>query len=182
MNDQNVETKPIRDREVTLVTLLSQEDRILIDRVVLGETPAHQVAGDPWATTMLRRIAEDVVVRDYLCSFAHTEAGARRALGLALGLSRMAERRGAAGAASLGAAGWCALSLGRWELADTLGIQCLKAVENYSLAILLREAVAGRWSAELLDIEPDVTEGLVRRCSADVLRRVTQPRAFVRLD
>lgn len=182
MNDRTTGIEPVRDREVVLVALLSQEDRILIDHMVLGETPAHQIEGDPWAATMLRRIAEDIVVRDYLCSFAHTEEGARRVLRLALGLSRMAERTGVAGAASLGAAGWCALSLGRWELADALGLSSLKAVENYPLAMLIREAVAERWFAELLDIEPDVTEDRIRRCSADVLRRVTEPRAYVRLN
>jgi len=182
MNEENSGTTPVRDREVTLVTQLSQEDRTLVDRVVLGETAAHQIDGDPWATTLLRRISEDVIVRDYLCTFAHTEEGARRVLRLALGLSRMAKREGAAGAATLGAAGWCALSLGRWELADALALQSLNAVENYPLAMLVREAIAERWFADLLEVEPDVTERLVRRCSADVLHKLTEPRAYVRLD
>lgn len=181
MNEETIEATPVRDREVTLVTLLSQEDRTVVDRVVLGETPAHQVEGDPWAGTLLRRIAEDIIVRDYLCSFAHTEEGARRVLRLGLGLSRMADRAGAAGAASLGSAGWCALALGRWELADALGIQSLKAVKNYSLATVVRQVVAERWFAELLDVEPHATEGGVRACSADVLHRLTEPRAYVRL-
>lgn len=182
MNEEKIGTTPVRDRKVALVTQLSQEDRTLVDRVVLGETPAHQIDGDPWSTTLLRRIAEDAIVRDYLCTFAHTTDGARRVLSIALALSRMAAREGAPGAAAFGVAGWCALSLGRWELADALALQAFKAVENYSLALLVREAVAGRWFAELLRVDPDVTEGLVRACSAHVLRKLTEPRAYVRLD
>lgn len=182
MNEKITSAPAIRDREVTLMTLLSQEDRAVVDRVVLGETPAYQIEGDPWATTVLRRIAEDIVVRDYLCSFAHTAEGARRVLGLGLSLSRMAERTGRAGAASLSVAGWCALALGRWELADALAIYSLKAAEEYPLARVVRQVVAERWFAELLDIEPHATEYGVRRCSADVLHRLTEPRACVRLN
>lgn len=170
-----------REQKIELITTLSQEDRTLVDRVVLGSTASYNVEGDPWAATLLRRIAEDFDVRDYLCSFAHTEEGAHRVLGVALGLSRMAGRADAAGAASLAVAGWCALALGRWESADLFGIWSLKAVDNYSLGLLIRQAIAERWSADLLDIECSVTEAKVRGCSVEVLRRLTEPRVHIHL-
>lgn len=182
MSEEVIGVSHVGQQEVVLVAPLCEGDRTLVDRVVFGVTPAHQIEGDAWATTLLRRIAEDVMPRDYLCTFAHNEDGARRVLGIALALSRMANREGAAGAAALSVAGWCALSLARWELADALGIQALKAVADYALAAQVRQAVAHRWFAELLQVEPDVSEHLVRRCSADVLRQITEPRACVRLN
>ncbi|MBR7827578.1 hypothetical protein KDK95_14765 [Actinospica sp. MGRD01-02] len=171
-----------REQKVELVSKLSQEDRTLVDRVVLGVTVAHKIAGDPWAATLLRRIAEDVVVRDYLCTFAHTGEGARRVLGVALGLSRMAGKADLTGAAPLAVAGWCALSLGRWESADLLGIWSLKACDTYSLGHLIRQLIAERWSSDLLGIESNVTQAQVRWCSAKVLRRLTEPRAHLHVN
>lgn len=182
MSEEVIGVSHVGQQEVVLVAPLCAGDRTLVDRVVFGATPAHQIEGDAWATTLLRRIAEDVMPRDYLCTFAHNEEGARRVLGIALGLARMANREGAAGAAAFSVAGWCALALARWELADALALQALKADGSYSLAAQVRQAVAHRWFAELLQVEPDVDERLVRQCSADVLRRITEPRACIQLD
>ena len=120
MNKDTAQPRRLKDREVALATLLSAEDRAMVDRVVFSEASAHLVDGDLWATTLLHRIDEDVTVRDYLATFAHTEEGARRVLMLSLSLAKLARCEGMTGAAVLGVAGWCALSLGRWELADGL--------------------------------------------------------------
>lgn len=182
MKKQDIGATRLRNQRVTLATRISPSDRALVDRVVLGDTPAHKVAGDPWAETLLRRISEDVIVRDYLASFAHTEAGAHRVLGLALALARMTKRTGEVGAAALGVAGWAALSLGRWAWADALGIASLAAFEGYALGLLIRQIISERWFAELLEIESSVTEGRIRACSAVVLHRLTESRAHVHLN
>jgi hypothetical protein len=171
---------PRSDHKVMLLTLLSVEDRAIADRVVFGHSPGHLVEGDPWSATLLRRIGEDAVVRDYLATFACTEDGARRVLMLALGLAKMARRRGAAGSAALSVAGWCALSLGRWELADSLALRSLDAAPN-TLAERVREMVAGQWFAEVLEIESDFDTAAVQQCSARVLHELTEERAYVRL-
>ena len=162
------------------MTLLSPEDRAAIDRIVFSETPGHLVEGHPWSATLLRRIGEDAVVRDYLATFAKTEEGARRVLMVTLGLARMARQEGPAGAAALSVAGWCALSLGRWELADCLALRSLDAAPS-TLAERVREMVAGQWFAEVLDIESDFDTEAVRRCSARVLHELTETRAYIRL-
>lgn len=181
MKKQDMGASPIRDQRVTLAARLSQQDRAMADRVVLGDTPSHKVEGDPWATTLLRRIGEDVMVRDYLCTFAHSEDGARRILGLGLGLSRMAKRKDSVGAAALSVAGWGALALGSWELADSLAVESLKAEKDYPLGQLIRQVVAERWFADLLDVESNVCVGRVQQCSIEVLRRLVEPRAYIHL-
>ena len=180
MNENTARPTRLSDREVVLATLLSAEDRTMVDRVVFSETSAHAVDGDLWATTLLRRIGQDITVRDYLATFAHTEEGARRVLMLGLSLAKLARREGTPSAAALGVAGWCALSLGRWELADGLAVRAL-SVANDTLAERVREMVAGRWFAIVLDIENDFEAADVRRCSARVLRELTEPRAYIKL-
>jgi hypothetical protein len=93
MNKNTTQVTPRSEQKVVLMTLLSMEDRAATDRVVFSETPGHLIDGHPWAATLLRRIGEDAVVRDYLATFAHTEEGARRVLLLALGLAKMAPTR-----------------------------------------------------------------------------------------
>lgn len=180
MNENTAQATRPCDLEVVLMTLLSAEDRTMVDRVVFSETPGHLIDGHPWATTLARRIGEDVVVRDYLATFAQTEEGARRVLMLALCLAKIACRTGSAAAAALSVAGWCALSLGRWELADGLAVRSLDADCN-TLAERVREMVAGRWFADVLDIESDFETVDVRRCSALVLRELTESRAYIKL-
>ena len=180
MDFTTAELTELRDCEVELVTLLDEKDRTITDRVVLGETPGHLVEGDPWGSTLLRRIGESAVVRDYLATFAHTEEGARRVLMVALGLASMTKDKGTAGAAALSVAGWCALSLGRWELADALALRALEAADN-ELAARVRTQVAGMWFALLLEVEADFDAQDVRRCSARVLREITTPRAYLKV-
>lgn len=180
MNDMTfTEYDAIRDQPIALVRLLSDEDRTLADRIVLCDTPARLIDGHPWSTTLLRRTGESVVVRDYLASFAHTEEGARRVLMLTLRLARMARYEGAAGAATLGAAAWCALALGRWASADTLALRSEQAMAN-SLAEIIRKRVATQWFAELLGDDPEFCVEDVRRCSAKTLQQLTEPRACLK--
>ena len=89
MNNNPAQVMPESEQKVVLMTLLSTEDRATTDRVVFSETPGHLVDGHPWSATLLRRIGEDAVVRDYLATFACTEEGARRVLMLTLGLAKM---------------------------------------------------------------------------------------------
>jgi hypothetical protein len=166
----------LRDCEVALVTLIAAEDRTVADRVVLCDTPAALIDGHPWSSTLLRRMGESVVVRDYVASFAHSEHGARRVLMLSLRLARMADYEGSSAAAALGTAGWCALSLGRWELADSLALRSEKAKAN-GLAALIRMKVATQWFAEILGDEAEFGTESVRSCSAEVLRKLTEARA-----
>ena len=170
----------LHDCEVELVTLLDEKDRTIADRVVLGETPGHLVAGDPWGAMLLRRIGESIVVRDYVATFAQTQEGARRVLLVGLGLASMTKDKGTAGAAALGIAAWSAMSLGRWELADALALRALKAVEDDKFASRIRKHVAGMWFALLLDVEAEFDAEAVRTCSARVLREITSPRAYLK--
>ena len=123
MNNNPAQVMPESEQKVVLMTLLSTEDRATTDRVVFSETPGHLVDGHPWSATLLRRIGEDAVVRDYLATFACTEEGARRVLMLTLGLAKMAYYEGPASAAALSVEGWCALSLGRCGLAEGLALR-----------------------------------------------------------
>lgn len=171
--------------KVMRATMLDDADRTMVDRVVFGETPAHLITEDPFGATLGRRIAENVFVRDYLATFAHTIAGARRVLGVALALARAAEasrseKTSAAG--SIEVAAWCALSLGRWELADALALRAQGTGSASGLSELIRRAVAERWMAEVIGEEPDISVEDVRACSAVTLRRLTCPRTFVELD
>ena len=180
MKKNTAQVTPRTKHEVVLMTLLSVDDRATTDRVVFSETPGHLINCNPWSAKLLRRIGEDAVVRDYLATFACTEVGARRVLMLTLGLAKMARREGLAGAAALSVGGWCALSLGRWELADVLALQSLDAARN-TLAERVREMVAGQWFADVLNIEGDFDTAAVRRCSARVLRELTETRAYIRM-
>ena len=110
------------------------------------------------------------MVRNYLATFARTEAGARRVLMLTLDLARMDRHEGPASAAALSAAGWCAPSPGRWELADGLALRSLDTAHN-TLAERVREMAAGQWLADVLTIESDFGTAAVRRCSERVLPR-----------
>ena len=170
---------PLGEQEVVLVTMLSDEDRTLADRVVLCDTPARLIDGHPWSTVLLRRIGESVVVRDYLATFAHTEEGARRVLALTLRLARMAGYKGVAAASTLGVAAWCALSLGRWEMADNLAVHSDLAKAN-GLAEIIRKRVATQWFAELLEDDAEFCVEDVRECSAKTLRRLIEPRACLK--
>ena len=162
-----------------LVTMLEEQDRIIVDQVVLGDVPGHLIDGHPWSTTLVRRLEERIVVRDYLATFAATEDSARRVLRVSLALARMVERQGAAGASALGVAAWCAMALGRWELADALAIESEHAAPN-GLAELIRKGIAGRWICEVLGVEKDYDVEDVRRCSARTLRLLTEPRACLK--
>jgi hypothetical protein len=169
--------------KVKQVTLLADKDRTMVDRVVLGETPTHLISEDPFGAMLGRRIAEDVVVRDYLATFSHTVEGARRVLGLALALARTSDSEGhAVSAAPLEVAGWCALSLGRWELADALALRAQATGSASGLAELIRKVVAERWMAEVMGAEAEISVEDVRRCAAVTLRRLTTPQTFVILD
>lgn len=180
MNKNTAQVMPRSEQKVVLMTLLSIEDRTATDQVVLSETPGHLVQHHPWSPTLLRRIGEDAVVRDYLATFASTEEGARRVLMLTLGLAKMARYEGPGAAAALGVAAWCALSLGRWEGADGLALLSLDAAHN-TLAERVREMVAGQWFADLLNIESDFDTTAVRQCSTRVLHELTDTRAYIRL-
>lgn len=180
MNKDTAQIVPTSAQEVVLMTLLSVEDRAATDRVVFSHTPRHLIADHPSSATLLCRIGEDAVVRDYLATFARTEEGARRVLMVTLGLAKMAHHEGQAGAAALSVAGWCALSLGRWELADCLALRSLEAASN-TLAERVREMVAGQWFAEVLGIESDFDTTAVRQCSTRVLRELTETRAYIRM-
>lgn len=180
MNDMTPTNRSsLRDQQVALVTLLSDSDRTLADRVVLSDTPAHLIDGHPWSTTLLRRVGESVVVRDYMATFAHTEEGARRVLMVTLCLARMAKHEDEAGASALGVAAWCALSLGRWELADGLALRSHQAKPNV-LSEMIRKQVAGQWFAQLLGEDATFCTEDVRQCSAKTLRRLTEPRACLK--
>ncbi|WP_194909695.1 hypothetical protein [Catenulispora rubra] len=180
MNKNTTQVMPRSEQMVVLMTLLSAEDRAATDRVVFSKIPGHLIDGHPWSATVLRRIGEDAVVRDYLATFACTKEGARRVLMLTLGLARMANHAGAAGAAALSVAGWCALSLGRWAVADNLALRSLDAAHN-TLAERVREMVASQWFADVLNVEGDFDTEAVRRCSARVLHELTETRAYVML-
>ena len=180
MNEITAEATELSDLKVELVTVLSAEDRTMVDQVVFSEAPGYLVDGDPWGATLLRRIGETNVVRDYLATFAHTQEGARQVMMLALGLAKMADHEGPSAAAALSVAGWCALSLGRWELADALALRSLNA-GNDALAARIREMVAGQWFALLLGIECDFNTNDVRRSTARVLHELTEPRACIKL-
>ena len=177
--DKITQQAEFRGASVALVTMIEEQDRVIVDRVVLGDVPGHLIEGDPWSATLVRRLAENIVVRDYLATFAATEDGARRVLRVALALARMVERQGAAGASALGVAAWCAMALGRWELADTLAIESQRAAPN-GLAELIREGIAGRWICEVLGVEKDYGAEDVRRCSARTLRLLTEPRTCLK--
>ena len=180
MNDMTfIDRDPLGDQQVTLVTMLTDEDRTLADRVVLCDTPARLIDGHPWATMLLRRIGESVVVRDYVATFAHSEEGARRVLMLTLRLARMAGYEGVAAASTLGVAAWCALSLGRWEMADHLAVQSDLAKAN-GLAEIIRKRVATQWFAELLGDEAEFCVEDVRHCCVKTLRQLTEPRACLK--
>ncbi|MEY9860588.1 hypothetical protein ABH935_006225 [Catenulispora sp. GAS73] len=178
MNNETTLVTQRNDQQVVLMALLSVEDRTMVDRVVCSDTPGYLVEDHPLSGMLLRRIGEDAVVRDYLATFARTEEGARRVLRLALGLAKMARHKGVAAAAALSIGGWCALSLGRWELADSLALQSLDATRN-TLAERVREMVAGQWFADVLDIESDFDTAAVRQCSARVLHELTETRAYI---
>ena len=178
MNNETTQVTRRNEQQVVLMTLLSAEDRAVTDRVVFSDTPGYLVDGHPSSAMLLRRIGEDAVVRDYLATFACTEEGARRVLRLALGLAKMARQKGAAAAAALSVGGWCALSLGRWEVADSLALKSLDAARN-TLAERVREMVAGQWFADVLDIESDFDTAAVRQCSARVLHELTEVRAYI---
>ncbi|WP_194893737.1 hypothetical protein [Catenulispora pinisilvae] len=180
MNKYTAQVMPKSEQKVVLMTLLSIEDRAAADRVVLSETPGHLVKHHPSSASLLRRIGEDAVVRDYLATFASSEEGARRVLMLTLGLAKMARYEGPAAAAALGVAAWCALSLGRWEGADSLALLSLDAAHN-TLAERVREMVAGQWFAEVLNIESDFDTAAVQQCSARVLHELTETRVYIRL-
>ena len=180
MNKDTAQVAPTSEHEVVLMTLLSIEDRATTDRVVFSHTRSHLIADHPSSATLLRRIGEDAVVRDYLATFARTEKGARRVLMVTLGLAKMAHHEGQAAAAALSVAGWCALSLGRWELADALALRSLEAASN-TLAERVREMVAGQWFADVLGIESDFDTAAVRQCSTRVLHELTQTREYIRL-
>jgi hypothetical protein len=180
VNKDMEQTRTRGEQEVVLMALLSAEDRTTTDRVVFSETPGHLIEGHPWSATLLRRIGEDAVVRDYLATFACTEEGARRVLTLTLRLAKMNRHEGAAASAALSVAGWCALSLGRWELADGLALRSLNAAQNV-LAERVREMVAGQWFADLLDIESDFDITAVRGCSARVRHELTETRAYIKM-
>jgi hypothetical protein len=170
--------------KVTTVRMLADADRTMVDRVMFGETPAHLIVEDPFGATLGRRIAQDVFVRDYLATFARTTEGARRVLGLALALARAADaaqdRR--ASVSGVEVAGWCALSLGRWELADALALRAQGTSSASGLSELIRRIVAARWMAEVIGIEPEVCVEDVRACASVTLRRLTSPHTFVSLD
>lgn len=173
----------VRGPKVRRVTMLADSDRTMVDRVVLGETPSHLIAEDPFGASLGRRIGEDVVVRDYLATFAHTVEGARRVLGLALALARtVVSGRDPGRAASLEVAGWCALSLGRWELADALALRAQATGSASGLAELIRKVVAEQWMAQVMGTEAEISAEDVRRCAAVTLRRLTTPQTFVILD
>jgi len=181
MNEYTAQAMPKRsEQQVILMTLLSNNDRTAIDRVVFSGIPGHAIEHHPWSATVLSRIGEDAAARDYLATFATTEEGACRALLVARGLAKMAHDGGPARAAALSVAGWCALSLGRWELADELALRSLGAAPN-TLAERVREMVAGQWFAEVLNIESDFDTTAVRECSARVLHELTETRAYIRL-
>ena len=180
MNQNTTQAMPRSEQEVILMTLLPIEDRAATDRVVFSETPGHLIGGHPWSATVLRRIGEDAVARDYLATFAITEEGARRVLALTLALARMAFNEGPAAAAALSVAGWCSLSLGRWDLADRLALRSLRAAPN-TLAERVREMVSGQWFAEMLNIESDFDVAALRKCSERVLHELTETRAYIRL-
>lgn len=178
MNKITPEVTQPRDQVVEVMPLLSDEDRTMVDRVVFSDTPGYLIDDHPWAETLLRRIGETTVVRDYLATFARTDEGARRVMLLALSLARMTCPRGPACAAALSTASWCALSLGRWELADALAIRSLRADKN-SLAIRIREMIADHWFSMLLGTDCHFGTEDIRRCMARVLRELTEPRALI---
>lgn len=178
--NKTTDTVDLRACEVKLVTLLDERDRTIADRVVFSETPGHLISDHSWGATLSRRIGECAIVRDYLATFAHTEDGARRVLQVALGLGRAANHEGASGAAANAVAGWCALSLGRWELADALAIRSESAEPN-KLAEQIRKAVAGKWFSVVLGIENEVAVADIRERSALVLGELTEPRACLKL-
>lgn len=154
-------------------------DSAAIDRVVLGQAPAHLIAGDPWATTVVRRIGESRLVRDYLATFAKCEEGARRVLGVSLALARMAGHEGEPAAAALAVGAWCAAALGRWSFANLLARHAVKAVDGYSLAELIIEGVEKVKFDECVGIEPTITAELVRECAEQTLERIRPSRTFV---
>lgn len=189
MSETVTEGAQVRKHRVVQATLLSDRDRTIVDRVVFGETPAHLIAEDPFGATLARRMGEDVVVRDYLATFAHTVEGARRVLGIALALARMTveadateDGRNPRSAAGLEVASWCALSLGRWELADALALRAQGAGAANPLSALIRETIAGQWMAELIGMQPEISVELIRRCAAKTLQELTAPQTLVITD
>lgn len=168
----------IRHPKVAYVPVLADADRTLVDRIVFSDTPAHLIADDPFGSVVARRIGEDIVVRDYFATFAYTSEGARRVLGLALALARSSDTARSGKAAGWEVAGWCALSLGRWELADALALRAQGTGSASGLSELIRRAVAERWMAEVMGIEAEISVEDIRQCAATTLRRLVIPHTF----